>query len=255
MGIWFKVFGSLVCIGAFAATSHAGTVSAPEFSALARKCAPGVAADTMRALVKTESSFNPYAIAIIPPKGKSIKDAPKPATPLNDAKAAAKYLTDLKQNGFAYAAGLGQIFSGNFKRLGLTEESVFDPCLNLKAAATVLSDCYGRALTVSSEPGQALQKAFSCYYSDNFSTGFKEGYVERVLTNAADERQVPSVALALKAGHTVPASSEVSGHSFSSGQAPFKVQARRVQSPSLIVDLQGNKQGSTRKNPGAMPIF
>ena len=38
---------------------------ADDFGELAKRCAPEVSEDTLRALVRTESSFNPYAIGIV----------------------------------------------------------------------------------------------------------------------------------------------------------------------------------------------
>jgi type IV secretion system protein VirB1 len=46
----------------------------------------------------------------------------------------------------------------------------------------LLCECYSAAPA----EGQArLQAALSCYYSGNFSTGFREGYVARVVAAAA----------------------------------------------------------------------
>jgi len=61
---------------------------------------------------------------------------------------------------------------------------VFDPCQNMRASAAILTDCYVRATKVSDHPQVALRKAFSCYYSNNFVTGFAEGYVQKVVAAA-----------------------------------------------------------------------
>src|SRR3546814_15029492 len=45
----------------------------------------------------------------------------------------------------SFDAGLMQINSANFARLGLTPETVFDPCTNLRAGAHVLTDNNRRA--------------------------------------------------------------------------------------------------------------
>src|SRR5699024_1664981 len=62
--------------------------------------------------------------------------------------------------------------------------TVFDPCTNLKAAQTVLSECYGRALKRYSDPQQAVRAALSCYNTGNFDRGFSNGYVGKVLAEA-----------------------------------------------------------------------
>src|SRR3546814_8363245 len=59
-----------------------------------------------------------------------------------DAIATAK---GLMRRGASFDAGLMQINSANFARLGLTPETVFDPCTNLRAGAHVLTDNYRRA--------------------------------------------------------------------------------------------------------------
>ncbi|EGG50647.1 conserved domain protein, partial [Parasutterella excrementihominis YIT 11859] len=46
---------------------------ADDFGELAKRCAPSVAEDTLRAIVKTESGFNPYAIGVVKGKVKQPK--------------------------------------------------------------------------------------------------------------------------------------------------------------------------------------
>ena len=41
------------------------SANAESFDDLAGRCAPNVSLDTLKALIKTESSFNPYAIAVV----------------------------------------------------------------------------------------------------------------------------------------------------------------------------------------------
>jgi type IV secretion system protein VirB1 len=69
-------------------------------------------------------------------------------------------------------------------RLGLTVESVLDPCTNLRAMQAVLGECHARS-PAASEPQVALRRALSCYYSGNFSTGFRHGYVRKVAVTAS----------------------------------------------------------------------
>src|SRR3546814_17383283 len=59
-----------------------------------------------------------------------------------DAIATAK---GLMRRGASFDAGLMQINSANFARLGLTQETVFDTCTNFSAGAHVLTDNYPRA--------------------------------------------------------------------------------------------------------------
>ncbi len=146
------------------------------FTALALACAPAVHAHTARALVKVESSFNPWAIGVV---GGALARQPRQRA---EAIATAKAL---HAAGWNFSVGLGQINVGNFRRLGLTLESAFDPCTNLAAMQAVLGDCFDRAASTHQRAQRTLRQALSCYYSGNFSTGFQQGYVQRVVQTAA----------------------------------------------------------------------
>jgi type IV secretion system protein VirB1 len=69
-------------------------------------------------------------------------------------------------------------------------ESAFEPCANLAAMQTVLGECFDRASGAASKAVDqaALRQALSCYYSGNFATGFRHGYVRKVVDAA---RAVP----------------------------------------------------------------
>src|SRR5690606_3457574 len=77
-------------------------------------------------------------------------------------------------------------------------EMAFDACPNLRAGSRILADCYRRA-------GEDWGKALSCYYSGNFVTGFRHGYVQKVLASWRGEGgSVPLLANGLRerrAGH------------------------------------------------------
>ncbi len=152
------------------------------FLALALACAPQVHADTARALVSVESAFNPWAIGVV---GGALVRQPRHRT---EALATARALRDA---GWNFSVGLGQINVGNFDRLGLTVESAFEPCANLAAMQTVLAECFDRASASASSAADqmALRQALSCYYSGNFATGFRHGYVRKVVVAA---RAVPT---------------------------------------------------------------
>lgn len=152
---------------------------------LAKKCAPDVATDTVLALVKTESSFNPFAIGVV---GGSIA---QPSN-LEDALAAVE---KLEREGKNYSIGLGQINRGNFKRLNVDARTLFDPCENLQASQIILSDAYQRTDATKSK-GARLADAMSMYYSGNTTTGYEHGYVDRIAGSAEqNEKKVPSVKL------------------------------------------------------------
>ncbi|MDY0272374.1 MAG: lytic transglycosylase domain-containing protein [Advenella sp.] len=166
-----------------------------EFTLLAASCAPNVHINTLSALVKHESAANVYAIGIN--KGKRLTTQP---TTLADA---TNIANELIKSGTDFDAGLGQINVRNWHWLGLNTKTVFDPCANLKAAQTVLSDCYSRALKQHQSQQKALQAALSCYNTGNFERGFKNGYVNKVLAQAGVK--IP----ALKANTAPPKKSPV----------------------------------------------
>lgn len=144
------------------------------FLALALACAPQVHADTTQALVRVESGFNPWAIGVV---GGALVRQPRHRT---EAMATARAL---HAAGWNFSVGLGQINVRNLERLGLTLESALEPCANLTALQTVLVECFERASrSASRQPDQlALRRALSCYYSGNFNTGFRHGYVHQVV--------------------------------------------------------------------------
>ena len=150
------------------------TVNPALFLALAMACAPQVHPDTARAIVSVESGFNPYAIGVV---GGALLRQPRNRT---EALATIKAL---QAAGWNYSVGLAQINLANFARLGVTPASALDPCSSLAALQTVLGECYDRA-SAGPGPQTALRRALSCYYSGNFTTGSRHGYVGRVVTAA-----------------------------------------------------------------------
>ncbi|WP_082746887.1 lytic transglycosylase domain-containing protein [Burkholderia sp. MSMB1826] len=148
---------------------------AHDLMALAQQCAPAVAPPTLAAIVRVESGFNPYAIGVV--HGRLARQ------PRRQDEAIAT-LNALEATGWNYSAGLTQINRANWSRYGLTASNVFDVCQNLAAGATILSKCFARARVVYADPQQALRAALSCYESGDFITGFRTGYVQRVVTTA-----------------------------------------------------------------------
>ena len=160
-------------------------MDASTFLALVLSCAPQVHADFARALVSTESSFNPWAIGVV--GGALTRQPQQKLEALSTARA-------LALGGHNFSVGLSQINVSNFARLGLTLESAFDPCTNLAAMQSVLLECLDRTPrpTPTHDVDQSsLQRALSCYYSGNFVTGFRHGYVHKVLQAAARAKPNP----------------------------------------------------------------
>ena len=174
-------------------------MDASVFLALALACAPQVHTHTAHALVSVESAFNPWAIGVV--GGALVRQPRHRAEALATAKA-------LQAAGWNFSVGLGQINVGNFERLGLTLDAAFEPCTNLAAMQSVLAECFDRArapasaatattTTATSPPVDqtALRQALSCYYSGNFATGFRHGYVRKVVAAAGTSSLVASRAI------------------------------------------------------------
>lgn len=160
------------------------------FLALALQCAPSIHPATLTPIIKTESSFNPYAIGVV---GKLL---PRQPQSLDEA---VSTVHELVKEGANFSIGLGQINRQHFD-VGKPEQ-VFDPCTNLRMTAVVLQGCYSTALKADTDPQSALRKAISCYYTGNQTRGFvpepqfgNTSHVQRVLANAdATSVQVPAL--------------------------------------------------------------
>jgi type IV secretion system protein VirB1 len=124
-----------------------------------------VSPEVMQHIVHVESSANPYAIGVV---GGQLEHQPGS---LPEALATVRML-DAK--GYNFSLGLAQVNRANFDRYGLDSYTkAFDACANLSAGARILADCHTRA-------HGDWPKAFSCYYSGNFTTGFRDGYVQKI---------------------------------------------------------------------------
>lgn len=140
--------------------------------ALVAQCAPNVSPDTLLAIIKTESAGNPWAIGVN--KGKKIR----PPKSQEEAVQAAKQLASKGAN---FDMGLGQINSNNMRWLGLTYETVFEPCTNIMAAAKILSNNYKSA--IQSGVQNPLGAALSMYNTGSPLKGYSNGYVSKVYKN------------------------------------------------------------------------
>jgi type IV secretion system protein VirB1 len=100
------------------------------FAQLSAACAPGVSAETLAAVARTESGFDALAVG-----DNTARHSYHPASQ-QEAIDLAQRLMD---EGHNLDLGMMQINSGNFGWLGLTVETAFDPCQSLRAGATVLA--------------------------------------------------------------------------------------------------------------------
>jgi type IV secretion system protein VirB1 len=170
--------------------------SAAAILALASQCAPTVAPETVLAIVQTESSGEQFAL--------NVNGGRQPARQSSAADAAAtarRYMAA----GYSVDLGLGQINSRNMRWLGLTWETVFDPCTNVAALGRVLTTNYNAA-KAGRDPQAALRVALSMYNTGSQTRGFRNGYVAKVVGNAGVANtaafyrdEIPAVAIAAPA--------------------------------------------------------
>lgn len=118
----------------------------------------------MSAIVRVESSGNPYAIGIV---GHYLSRQPR------NVQEALEVVDRLVQDKYNYSVGLSQINKTNFAAQNLSKDNMFDACDNLQAGSLILKECYDRL--------KDWPKAYSCYYSGDAVTGFRHGYVNKVL--------------------------------------------------------------------------
>lgn len=155
------------------------------------KCGESVHPEVLHAIARTESSLNPYVIA-------NVTD--NTSYTLNSREEAIAKANELKDAGKKYSVGLMQIYSLNFDKYGMNNENAFDYCKNINTGAKIFKSCYQKSL--SDFPNETtenhLENGMSCYYSGNFTRGFKKeeglnsSYVERIRNNVASIYEVPS---------------------------------------------------------------
>lgn len=127
-----------------------------------------VPAEVMQHVVNVESSRNPFAIGVV---GAQLVRQPQN---LDEAVATVRML---EEKGYNYSLGVAQVNRANFGKYGLDSyEKAFELCPNLVAGSKILAQCYTSA-------GGDWGKAFSCYYSGNFTTGYQDGYVQKVFAS------------------------------------------------------------------------
>jgi type IV secretion system protein VirB1 len=200
--------------------------SAAALLALASQCAPSVAPETVLAIIQTESSGEPFAL--------NVNGGRQPARQNNAVDAAAtarRYVAA----GYSVDLGLGQINSRNMRWLGLTWDTVFDPCTNVAALARVLTTNYN-AVSAGRDPQTALRVALSMYNTGSQTRGFRNGYVAKVLRNAGVAQNAASGApVILAATAPLPNDQRALLMAENVSPEPPPVQARPAPPPSWNV--------------------
>ncbi len=206
-----------------------------DFAAAAELCAPGMQTETLRQIASVESGFNPLAIGVV---GGRLQRQPQSKA---EALATAKMLAD---SGWNYSVGLIQINQSNFAKYRITREAAFDLCTNLRVGNLIFQDCLKRAGASPTAFGDAL----SCYYSGNFTAGYRLGYVERVLKAASSSSDTAVAPIPVIATRTRSAKTQAKPRA--SSQSLF------VSAPSAPAKTAATSDGSaTSKGPDTALLF
>ena len=137
--------------------------------------------EVMHHVVRVESSRNQFAIGVV---GGHLIRQPK------NLPEALSTVRMLESRGYNFSVGLAQVNRYNLEKYGLySYERAFQACPNLQAGSRILADCYGRS-------GGDWGKSFSCYYSGNFVTGYRHGYVQKIYASMRSMEPANSVGAA-----------------------------------------------------------
>ncbi|MGO6716470.1 lytic transglycosylase domain-containing protein [Rhizobium ruizarguesonis] len=143
------------------------------FMDLAQSCAPMVDVRTLAAVVSLESGFSPFAIRI--------NSGPPLERQAASKAEAIEITTALVADRQDIQIGLGGVGEAELRRLKLSISDAFDPCLNLKATATLLDGYYRLALRAGADAKQAEKVMLQSYYGrDDPSVGEMVKYDEQV---------------------------------------------------------------------------
>lgn len=226
-----------------------------DLPALYQQCAPNVAPQTMAAVVTVESARNPFAIGVV---GGAL---PKQPRSLQEALAAVDQLLKEKKN---FSLGLSQVNRHNLERHQVSYQQIFEPCTNLRVGAQILEECYRRALPSRPEPQLALQAAFSCYYSGNFTRGFRPdragelSYVQKIVAVGNPSTQPPLVVPAITASPAAaPSVVSATRRAISTQpEAPLLYDLAAEQRPQIVTpaaDDTGQTQPALAQEPATQP--
>ena len=210
------------------------TLPAAVVMGLAAQCAPNVAPATIAAIVQTESRGNELAIGV-----NGLARQPASASSVAQAVQTARYYVG---RGYSVDLGLGQINSRNMKALGLTWDTVFEPCTNIAAAGAVISGNY-RSVREGLHPQRALRIALSMYNTGSQSRGFSNGYVGRVVGNAGISDGIQPVAV------------RVAAFSGSNDPSPASATAQLAELVAENTSASGQRQAAPPPPPPSWDVF
>lgn len=172
---------------------------AVSFTDLAQTCAPAIAIETLAAVVSLESQFQPFDIRV--GESSSLHEQPKSkAEAIETATALMAEHQDVQ-------LGLGGIGIAELRKLDLSIADAFDPCLNLKATATLLDGYYRLAVRAGATRQQAERVMLQSYYGrSDPSVGKMAQYDDQVKSEAKRlSKMLSAIAIGQSVGRpTVP---------------------------------------------------
>ena len=171
------------------AQSQANTrLTSAQFASLTQVCASSVPNDTLAAIARTESALFPFALSINYPQtaarsagfnNSSMLLARQPATLAE----ALGWATWFELHGYTVSVGLMQVNTQTAKLYGISPRQLFDPCLNVKTGAAIITTYYHQAHRRAASTSEALLNAISAYNTGNTNSGYSNGYVGGVYGN------------------------------------------------------------------------
>ena len=208
------------------------------------QCAPQVSPVLMHALVRTESSWNPYAIG--PDAGQPAIEQPRS---LEDA---IKTVKRLGATGGKFSVGLAQIHVSNVASRRMSWEQAFDPCKNLKMGQTILFEYYGKALKEGYSGVDAVWAALRGYNSGGVHKTVSDKYASKIFSYMQSQTEIKKDGVA----KTTPASTDPRFAQLANQMQIGVVESKHASvQPSTIAigpaDLQKGNKDSVR--PGESP--
>jgi type IV secretion system protein VirB1 len=154
--------------------------------ALRSRCIPEASLTTLRAIVRVESNGNPNAMQIDFPTA-LLRQWHLPAGTLrlerqpSTHRQALDWLAYFQRYTVFVDLGLMQVSTAEAQRLGLSPESLLEPCTNLRVGWQILEEDYRREIKTYGAGQEALRHAISRCNTGDSQRGIDNGYLSRVL--------------------------------------------------------------------------
>ena len=173
----------LFCALCLAGKAHAQDV---DIVALHLHCVPAAPLSTLRAIVRVESGGNPNAMQIDFPKALlnrwhlpsgTLRLTRQPSS----QREALDWLSYFRRYAIFVDLGLMQVSTAEAERRGISNESLLEPCANLRVGWQILEDDYRVEVKTYGAGQEAMRHAVSRYNTGDPNRGIDNGYLARVL--------------------------------------------------------------------------